>query len=148
MTCIVGAIWREEEKQRLRDLWPLSLSAAELIPSFPGRSRCSIIAKASKMGLEAGPRRTSAGFVRFRHAIPVPKKAWIAAATQSAQEASVSPVCVMAGVKDMKHVLPRWRAWRSLVASGYTIPQIAKVSGFDNSSVRHGVLSVPLALEG
>lgn len=140
MSCIQGFPWTEEDKQRLREMWPLSRSAAQLIPFFTGRSRSSIIAKASKMGLEAGPRRTSAGFFRVRYAVPVPKPVWIAAATQSAQEASVSPVCVMAGSKDMKHVIPRWRAWKSLVVEGYTVPQIAKVSGFDNSSVRHGVL--------
>ncbi len=66
---------------------------------------------------------------------------WQRVATQEAEAAGLDPVKLLAGVKTRGYPQARWRAWARLKAEDhrYSLIGIGRVSGFDHSSVHHGL---------
>lgn len=68
-------------------------------------------------------------------------KIWEDRATREAVSAGLSPVAVLAGVRDREHTTARWLAWRGLRDDGYSCHSVAKSSGFDPSAVRNAYIT-------
>lgn len=71
-----------------------------------------------------------------------PSKAeWVATATRKAQEARIPASHVLGGAKHRKAVKARWEAWRDILDGNrdYSINGVATVSGFDHTSILHGM---------
>ena len=66
---------------------------------------------------------------------------WVRQATAEALAHNMSPALLLAGYRNRKYSNARWRAWRALVAAGYSYKSIGAASGFDHTSVRHACLS-------
>lgn len=64
---------------------------------------------------------------------------WRRIATEEAHASDLDPVAVMAGVRLRPHVQARWRAWGRLISDGHSYKSVAKASGFDHTTVMHGV---------
>jgi hypothetical protein len=68
-----------------------------------------------------------------------PPSKWRRIATEEAQASKLDPVAVMAGVRLRPYVQARWRAWDRLISDGHSYKSVAKASGFDHTTVMHGV---------
>lgn len=73
----------------------------------------------------------------FRKQCPPSK--WRRIATEEAVASNLDPVAVLAGVHLRPHVYARWRAWERLISDGHSYKSIATASGFDHTTVMHGV---------
>ncbi len=69
------------------------------------------------------------------------KGEWIGAATKEAIAACVEPSAILRGSRERRHIYARWRAWQRLLDENpsYCPVGIAKVSGFDASTVWNGL---------
>lgn len=72
-----------------------------------------------------------------RHPDP---QAWIDAVHEALKEnPSLKEVKVLAGDRRAKYAQVRWRAWKTLRTAGYSVFGIAVISGFDHTTVLHGL---------
>jgi hypothetical protein len=68
---------------------------------------------------------------------------WFAAASFQAKRLKVSPSHVIGGAKQRLVTLARARAWKALADDGFSHNGIGGVAGFDHTSVRFAILSLP-----
>lgn len=79
--------------------------------------------------------------ISVREAKMPTKGEWIAAATRAALAAGINPTHVMRGSCQRSHVRARWAAWKAILDQNpnYSIKGLSVVSGFDHSTLLHGM---------
>lgn len=65
---------------------------------------------------------------------------WLREATAEAERAGLKPAQVLGGGRKIIFVRARWRIWSALYRRGFSILSIGRASGFDPTTVRHGLL--------
>lgn len=122
--------WSPAMDKQLAELWPSRSS--NHIAKIMGLTYHSVWRRGTVLGLSKGPRT-----VMFEPS----KEAWIRAATIHANAARVRPSDVMAGRCYRAACNARWLAWRDLATTypGISIAGIGRISGFDHTSVLHGL---------
>jgi hypothetical protein len=76
---------------------------------------------------------------RGGHLKGCPQSKWRRIATEEAVASNLDPIAVMAGVRLRPYVQARWRAWSRLIDQGHSYKSVASASGFDHTTVMHGV---------
>lgn len=123
-----GRFWSWEEDERVRELWN-SAPMWRLMRSIPGRNYPSITSRAHKLGVAR----------RSRIKWPTPD-AWVdAVRAASLRTGYPFPAALASGRRGAVHT--RWIAFERLNRD-HSANGIAKVSGFDHTSVLHGIARV------
>ncbi len=124
-------VWTPDMDATLLRMWPNRSYPA--IAQTLGMTVWYMLKRAKRLGL---PKRTRRGQVTPTFA------EWVAIASEMAQEAGIRR-CDLLGPNHSKAVFPvRWRAWRAMKDRNprYSVAGIGRVSGFDATSVRYGLM--------
>lgn len=125
--------WTYPERKKLRELW-LKIPSAE-IGKILGRTSHAVRSYAQILHL---PHYSQGVVAKFWEPS---EQEWIAIATRHAEEARIKPSKLLAGCRTKPACIARWKAWEAVLASNdnYSIAGVARVSGFDHSSIIHGL---------
>lgn len=68
-----------------------------------------------------------------------PPSRWRRMASIEANSRGLCPVRLLAGDKHRVFVTARWHVWRELYVGGCSFASIARASGFDHTTIMHGL---------
>jgi hypothetical protein len=130
---MTGKPWTYPERKKLRELWHKMPS--DEIGKILGRTSHAVRTYAHVLHL---PHYSHGVIAKFWE--PTADE-WLAIATKQAIAANVKPSKLLAGCRTKKACVARWKAWKEILASNdnYSIAGVARVAGYDHSSVIHGV---------
>lgn len=121
--------WKRHEVNYLLIAWS-GRDSAPSIGAILGRTPVAVMVMAQK-------HRLKSPFKSRLDRYQPPKSEWVRIATEKANDASVCPVKVLAGVRASAYRVPRWRAWKAILESSptYSIAGVARTSGFHHTSI-------------
>lgn len=122
--------WSPELDQRLRDMWPFY--GPDTISKALHLSARRVRERAKKLNLPTIP---------YREMLSPSKDEWVQIASQKAREARIRPSDVLAGCRYPAAVRARWEAWDEVLGLNphYSIAGVARVSGFDHTTILNGL---------
>lgn len=125
--------WMTSEDRIVREMW--GKHSMREIARVLGRNQSTVFHNAARMGLPK---------IKTLRLGEPPADEWVEIATQHALEAGLSPGEFLAGCKLRRASKARWRAWRAILDRDhrYSVAGVARVSGFDHTSVLHGLAQV------
>ncbi len=123
-------IWTDDMEAQLKAMWGCIM--LKDISQAMGLSEERLRHRAKRLGLPLKP---------LRRLYEPTKAVWIDKASIRARELRQAPREVLAGAKGKKPSLARWRAWKDVLDEFpcCSIAGVARISGFDHTSVLHGL---------